>query len=86
MYHIIVYDVEEKRVSIALKILRKYLFWVQNSVFEGELSDGQLAMLENELKGAIDLNKDSVIIYSVEEKWLRKKVLGVEKNSTNQII
>lgn len=33
-----VYDVNEKRVNKVLKIGRKYLNWVQNSVLEGEIT------------------------------------------------
>ncbi|HMX39907.1 MAG TPA: CRISPR-associated endonuclease Cas2, partial [Saprospiraceae bacterium] len=39
MYVIAVYDVGEKRVGKMLKLCRRYLNWIQNSVFEGELSD-----------------------------------------------
>ncbi len=38
MFVILVYDFEQKRVAKALKIARKYLYWVQNSVFEGEIT------------------------------------------------
>ena len=38
MFIILVYDVGEKRVAKVLKICRKYLNWVQNSVLEGEIS------------------------------------------------
>ena len=34
MFVILVYDVGEKRVAKVLKICRKYLTWVQNSVLE----------------------------------------------------
>ena len=36
MYIILVYDVSEKRVFKVLKIARKYITWIQNSVLEGE--------------------------------------------------
>ncbi|MEM3862427.1 MAG: CRISPR-associated endonuclease Cas2, partial [Thermoplasmatales archaeon] len=32
MYVILVYDVDETRVSSVNKLLKKYLLWVQNSV------------------------------------------------------
>ena len=38
MFVIMVYDVGKKRVAKVLKKSRKYLHWVQNSVFEGEIS------------------------------------------------
>ena len=42
MYIILVYDIGEKRVAKMLKLCRRYLNWIQNSVFEGEITDLQL--------------------------------------------
>ena len=42
MYVIAVYDVSAERTVKMLKLCRKYLHWIQNSVFEGELSELQL--------------------------------------------
>jgi CRISPR-associated protein Cas2 len=42
MYVIIVYDVQVERIDDLRKYLRRYLDWVQNSVFEGELTLAQL--------------------------------------------
>lgn len=38
MYVICTYDVNEKKCSKVMKILRKYLFHIQKSVFEGTLT------------------------------------------------
>ena len=46
MYVICTYDVAEKRCVKVMKVLRKYMFHVQNSVFEGELTASKF----NELK------------------------------------
>ena len=42
MYLIVVYDISEERINKVRKILKKYFLWVQNSVFEGEISEGKL--------------------------------------------
>ena len=42
MYVILVYDVDQKRTAKMLKLCRRYLSWIQNSVFEGEISEVQL--------------------------------------------
>lgn len=42
MYVILVYDIDAKRVGKMLKLCRRYLNWIQNSVFEGELTDVKL--------------------------------------------
>jgi CRISPR-associated protein Cas2 len=81
MYVIIVYDVEEKRVAKVCKFLRQYLHWVQNSVFEGELTEGKLKEVQIGLKKRIKADKDSVLIYKLRtEKDFDKEIMGVEKS------
>ncbi|WP_252897144.1 CRISPR-associated endonuclease Cas2 [Metallosphaera hakonensis] len=53
MYAILVYDIDESRVSKVLKTCRKYLTWIQRSVFEGEITEGNLELLSEELKRII---------------------------------
>jgi len=87
MYVILVYDIEEKRVGKMLKLCRRYLNWIQNSVFEGELTEVKLKELLGEAKGIINKDKDSIIIFSSrQEKWLDKMVVGKEKNELNNIL
>ncbi len=55
-----------------MKILRKYLFHVQESVFEGTLTPKQFKTLKEELKN-IKGDNDSVIFYvSYNEKQIYK--------------
>jgi CRISPR-associated protein Cas2 len=75
-----------KRVGKALKLMRQYMTWVQNSVFEGELSDAKLMELKIRLAKLMKLDEDSVLIYNMNEKWLGREVLGREKNTTDTFI
>jgi len=87
MYIIIVYDVSVERVSKVCNFLRSYLSWVQNSVFEGEVTDSQLMRIENGLKNIIDENIDSIRIYIMRIKdVMNVKTLGIEKANLNNII
>lgn len=87
MYVILVYDIEEKRVGKMLKLCRRYLNWIQNSVFEGELSDVKLKELLSKAKEIMQIDKDSIIIFkSRQEKWLEKVVIGKEKNNLDNFI
>lgn len=80
MFVILVYDVDQKRVAKVLKKCREYLFWIQNSVFEGELTEMKLRQLKRELKAIIDDEYDSVIIYKFEStRYSSREVLGLEK-------
>jgi len=87
VYTIVVYDVSVKRVTKVCKYLRTRLNWVQNSVFEGELTKAELIEVELRLKDLIDEREDSVAFYLIRsEKALTKKYLGVEKADLDRII
>jgi CRISPR-associated protein Cas2 len=84
MYVILVYDIGEKRVSKALKLCRQYLCWIQNSVFEGELSEVKFKELKMKLKLIIEPIEDSVIIISSKIRYnMDKEIIGKEKMSTD---
>lgn len=86
MYFILMYDVGEKRVNKALKTCRKYLTWVQNSVFEGDLTKAQYEKLKIELKKILKLEEDSVIIYELREpKYANRETIGINKNYIKNI-
>lgn len=69
MYVILIYDVAEKRVSKMLKLCRQYLCWIQNSVFEGELSEVKLRELQNKIHSLIDKKEDIRGIKRNVTKW-----------------
>ena len=87
MYVILVYDCGEKRVGKMLKLCRKYLNWIQNSVFEGEISEVKIKELTLKAKDFMDLEEDSLIIFSGRtEKWLDKQVIGKERSKTDNFL
>lgn len=87
MYVILVYDIEEKRVGKMLKLCRVYLNWIQNSVFEGEITEVKLKELLWRAKKIMIREKDSIIIFkSREGKWLEKEVVGREKNPLGNVL
>jgi CRISPR-associated protein Cas2 len=86
MYVILVYDVDKRRVAKMLRLCRRYLNWIQNSVFEGEITEVKLKTLKGEAN-EIMLDADSLIIFkSRDERWLEKEVMGKEKNPLDTII
>lgn len=87
MYVILVYDVGEKRVGKMLKLCRRYLNWVQNSVFEGEITEVKLKELLSSAKEFMKMNEDGILVFkSREERWLEKVVIGKEKNTLDNFI
>lgn len=87
MYVIVVYDVGEKRVGKMLKLCRQYLCWVQNSVFEGELSEVKLKELKLKMEGLIEQSEDSVILFTNKIGYnMDKQILGKERMSTDTFL
>jgi CRISPR-associated protein Cas2 len=87
MYVILVYDMGEKRVGKMLKLCRRYLSWIQNSVFEGEITEVKLKELLLEAKEIMDESYDSLIIFkSRQSRWLEKEIVGVERMSTDNFL
>ena len=87
MYVILVYDCGEKRVVKMLKLCRKYLNWIQNSVFEGEISEVKIKELTLKAKDFMNEEEDSLIIFSGRtEKWMDKQVIGKEKSSIDNFL
>ncbi|WP_447639986.1 MULTISPECIES: CRISPR-associated endonuclease Cas2 [Chitinophagaceae] len=87
MYVILVYDIEEKRVAKMLKLCRQYLNWIQNSVFEGEITEVKLKELLHKAKNIMEIEYDSIIVFSSrQERWLEKQVIGKEKNELDNML
>ena len=87
MFVIIVYDIGIKRVNKVLKICRKYLTWIQNSVLEGEIEEPGLMKLMNELKKVIDEDEDSLLIYKFRTtKYFSRELIGIEKGKEDQFL
>jgi CRISPR-associated protein Cas2 len=87
MYVIAVYDIGEKRVVKMLKLCRQYLNWIQNSVFEGELTEVQIKELKFKAKEIMNESEDSFIIFtSRDQKWLYKEIIGKEKNNLDNFL
>lgn len=87
MYFVAAYDVDERRVGKMLKIFRRYLTWVQNSVFEGELTEAQFAKLKAEATELMDPDTDSVIFWNLQaQKFCDRETLGVERGATGRML
>ena len=74
------YDVNEKRVGKMLKLSRQYLRWIQNSVFEGEITESKLEEFQMKALKLLDREEDSIIIFQLStDKYLHRKILGLDK-------
>jgi CRISPR-associated protein Cas2 len=86
MYVILVYDAHTSRGPRLLKLCRRYLHWIQNSVFEGEISESALRELKLRAGKILEDDDSLIVFHSREERWLEKEVLGSERSSTDNIL
>ncbi|WP_297436914.1 CRISPR-associated endonuclease Cas2 [Thermococcus sp.] len=85
MYVVIVYDVGVKRVNNVKKFLRQHLHWIQNSVFEGEVTGAEFERIKGGLMDIIDEDEDSVVVYRLRS-MPEREVLGTEKNPLEYVL
>lgn len=92
MYAILVYDIVmdesgKKILPKVFKICKKYMVHIQNSVFEGELTDAKKMKLQTELNKVIRKNEDSVIIFTCRnQNWLDKEFWGKEDDKMSNFL
>lgn len=84
---IMAYDVDVSRVAKVLKIGRRYLSWVQNSLLEGQLTEAQLERLKTDLKKVVDEAEDSIVFYLLrQEQYMKRELLGQNKGGQTLVI
>jgi CRISPR-associated protein Cas2 len=87
MFILMIYDVNVDRVGKVLKIGRKYLAHVQNSVLEGELSSAQYAALKAEVQKVIHSEEDHVRFYILRTRqYLTTEDFGTPKRQTGDFL
>jgi CRISPR-associated protein Cas2 len=87
MYVVIVYDVSVVRLDKVRMFLKKYLDWMQNSVFEGEVTKAKLKEIEIGVKELIDEDEDSVIVYAArDQKLLERTFIGSPKVEPTNVL
>ena len=87
MYVIIAYDVGVERVNKVKSYLRTQLTWVQNSLFEGEITESRYMKIKNNLLSLIDKENDSVVIYKfATNKLFERENFGLKKGDPNEVV
>lgn len=92
LYVVLVYDIKTdeggpKVLNKTFKICKRYLNHIQNSVFEGELSNTQILKLKYELESVIRKDIDSIIIFkSRNNKWMEKEMWGIVEDQTSNFL
>jgi CRISPR-associated protein Cas2 len=86
MYVILVYDADARRGPRLLKLCRQYLHWVQNSVFEGEITPAALRELKLRAEEVLEGDDSLIVFHSRSAQWLEKEILGKERSGTGNIL
>ena len=87
MYIIAIYDVAAERTPKMLKLCRAYLHWIQNSVFEGELSEVQVKELVYRAREIMDEDYDSFILFKSRHTYhMDKQIVGKSLNDADQFL
>ncbi len=92
MYIVLVYDISfddagKRILPKVFKTCKKYLRHIQNSVFEGEVTEAQLAKLRLELNKFIRKDIDSVIVFKSRNlRWLDKEFWGMQDDRTSNFL
>lgn len=86
MYIVMVYDLEADRTQRALKIGRRYLTHVQNSVLEGEISEGDLSKLKNEIDDLLKPGESTIIYELSSDTLLNRTVYGEDPTEDQRFL
>lgn len=85
MYLIVAYDCAEDRTRVPREFLRRYLTHIQNSVFEGEISEGQYKEIRSKLKEHHE-DGESILFISIQRNMFEREVLGEDPTKNSKFI
>lgn len=87
MFIVLVYDTAAERNPQVLRTCRRYLRWVQRSVFQGELSAAQHRKLLAQLREVTNPAVDSVRIYrTAAPALITAETIGQELGHDDSIL
>lgn len=85
-YIVVVYDMEADRTQLMLKFLRRYLTHVQNSVLEGEVTEGDLERIRSGVEDRLQQGESTIIYRTSSEKMLDRSVYGDDPMTDDQFL
>ena len=86
MFVIIVYDTEAKNCVKLHKHLKKYLYWNQNSVFEGSITEAQYVQIKDIISEQ-RAEKSHITLYRMEnEKLITREEIGTGQGNVSNIL
>lgn len=86
VYVVVVYDMEANRTQKMLKFLRRYLTHVQNSVLEGDVTEGDLEEIRSGVDDLLNTGESTIIYRVSSEKMVERTVFGEDPAADDQFL
>ena len=87
MFVVLTYDISGPHIQKVLKLCRRYLVHVQNSVFEGTITESELNQLKANLELLANPATDRICIYRIDNlQYTSKETWGLKSWSENCIL
>nr|WP_231378813.1 CRISPR-associated endonuclease Cas2 [Natrinema sp. J7-1] len=86
VYIVVVYDMEADRTHKMLKFLRRYLTHVQNSVLEGDVTEGDLEKIRSGVNEVLKPGESTIIYRVSSEKMVERTVFGDDPAADDQFL
>lgn len=86
MYVIVIYDLEAERTHLLRKPLREYLTHVQNSVFEGRVSEAEADNIEAKVEEVVAAGESGIVYRFRSGKYVDRKSFGADPADENQFL
>ena len=86
VYVVVVYDMKADRTHKMLKFLRRYLTHVQNSVLEGDVTEGDLEKIRSGVNKILNPGESTIIYRVSSEKMVERTVFGDDPAADDQFL
>jgi CRISPR-associated protein Cas2 len=86
VYVVVVYDMEADRTHKMLTFLRRYLTHVQNSVLEGDVTEGDLEKIRSGVDDILEPDESTIIYRVSSEKMVERTVFGDDPAADDQFL
>lgn len=85
-YVVVVYDMDAERTQIMLKFLRRFLHHVQNSVLEGEVTEGDLEKIKAGVEDRLQTGESTIIYRMSSDSMVDRSVFGDDPMADDQFL
>lgn len=86
VYVVVVYDMEADRTQKMLKFLRRFLTHVQNSVLEGDVTEGDLERIRSGVGDLLNPGESTIIYRVSSERMVERYVFGEDPAADDQFL